>query len=401
MLKISGFTNRDLMDARIFANEREANREIESLESLGFLQVDGNYFCKLVLSKDEFEQRKTEIENEGFRAYLEDIYRTRDRVKTSGRERRKVKIIQENFAKFKELWENLNSKAVCRYKIDSQKLQQNIIATINQDEQIKKMELVKKTTTKAEEVRETEETPTSLGTIQGEDMSVQDFFHRMCQNTLLSLKTLLVVMENITLEKYSLVQMNPHFALQRISEICIAETHKLMVQGIGFEIVETQIKNTALTDDKGELLREIDLSQLGRDPYELKNEVVKQKSLFEDWIGVDSGIEETTAEENQDTNVEVFAKLPKIGIETPIGKYTPDFAFVIKNEQGKMLYLVIETKGYNSKEEIPQPEQNKISVGEKFCEALKKKNNGLNIHFRTKINRDELGDIILEIQNQS
>ena len=50
------------------------------------------------------------------------------------------------------------------------------------------MELVKKTTTKAEEVRETEETPTSLGTIQGEDMSVQDFFHRMCQNTLLSLK---------------------------------------------------------------------------------------------------------------------------------------------------------------------------------------------------------------------
>ena len=401
LLKIIGFTNKDLIDAGIFKNEREANPEIENLEKSGFLHVDGNYFCKLVLSKDEFEQRKTEIKNEGFRAYLEDIYRTRDRVKTSGRERRKVKIIQENFAKFKELWENLNSKAVCRYKIDSQKLQHNIIATINQDEQIKKMELVKKTTTKAEEVRETEETPTSLGTIQGEDMSVQDFFHRMCQNTLLSLKTLLVVMENITLEKYSLVQMNPHFALQRISEICIAETHKLMVQGIGFEIVETQIKNTALTDDKGELLREIDLSQLGRDPYELKNEVVKQKSLFEDWIGVDSGIEETTAEENQDTNVEVFAKLPKIGIETPIGKYTPDFAFVIKNEQGKMLYLVIETKGYNSKEEIPQPEQNKISVGEKFCEALKKKNNGLNIHFRTKINKEKLGNIILEIQNKS
>ena len=249
------------------------------------------------MSKEKQKKKQNEC---GFLAYLEDIYRTRDRVKTSGRERRKVKIIQENFAKFKELWENLNSKAVCRYKIDSQKLQQNIIATINQDEQIKKMELVKKTTTKAEEVRETEETPTSLGTIQGEDMSVQDFFHRMCQNTLLSLKTLLVVMENITLEKYNLVQMNPHFALQRISEICIAETHKLMVQGIGFEIVETQIKNTALTDDKGELLREIDLSQLGRDPYELKNEVVKQKSLFEDWIGVDSGIEETTAEENQD-----------------------------------------------------------------------------------------------------
>ena len=272
LLKISGFTNKDLIDARIFKNEREANPEIENLEKSGFLHVDGNYFCKLVLSKDEFEQRKTEIENEGFRAYLEDIYRTRDRVKTSGRERRKVKIIQENFAKFKELWENLNSKAVCRYKIDSQKLQQNIIATINQDEQIKKMELVKKTTTKAEEVRETEETPTSLGTIQGEDMSVQDFFHRMCQNTLLSLKTLLVVMENITLEKYSLVQMNPHFALQRISEICIAETHKLMVQGIGFEIVETQIKNTSLTDDKGELLRD-------RSFYELKNEVVKQKAF--------------------------------------------------------------------------------------------------------------------------
>ena len=67
--------------------------------------------------------------------------------------------------------------------------------------------------------------------------------------------------------------------------------------------------------------------------------MVKQKSLFED---------------------------PKIGIETPIGKYTPDFAFVIKNEQGKMLYLVIETKGYNSKEEIPPLEP----IG-KFCKHFK------------------------------
>ena len=78
-LKISGFTNKDLIDAGIFKNEREANPEIENLEKSGFLHVDGNYFCKLILSKDEFEQRKTEIKkNEGFLAYLEDIYRTRD-----------------------------------------------------------------------------------------------------------------------------------------------------------------------------------------------------------------------------------------------------------------------------------------------------------------------------------
>ena len=63
-----------------------------------------------------------------------------------------------------------------------------------------------------------------------------------------------------------------------------------------------------------------------------------------------------------------------------------------------MLYLVIETKGYNSKEEIPPPEQNKISVGEKFCEALKKKNNGLNIHFRTKINRESFVILFLRFK---
>ncbi len=401
LLKISGFTNRDLMDAGIFSNQREANKEIELLESLGFLQVDDNYSCELVLSKDEFEKKKTEIANEKFLAHLEAIYRTRDRVKISGRERRKVKINKQNFAKFKQLWENLNSKAVCRYTIDSQKLQQNIISAINQDKQIKKMELVNTTTTKAEEVRETEETSTTLGNIQGEDINVQDFFHRMCQNTLLSLKTLLFVMENIDLEKYRSVQSNPRFALHKISEICIAETHKLMVQGIGFEIVETQIKNTSLTDDKGEPMGEIDLSQLGEEGYKLKTEAASRKSIFENWIGTDSKIEKTTAEESNKTEIEVFAKLPKIGIETPIGKYTPDFAFVVRGNQGKMLYLVIETKGYDSKEEIPQLEQDKISVGEKFCEALREKNKYLNIHFKTKINREKLGDIISEIQKST
>ena len=403
-IRLNKFKNTDLIAAGIFTNEREANKEIVWLDSLGFIEANDNYSCELVLSKDEFQERKTKINNEKLLAYLENIYRVKDRVKISSRGKQKVKINKKNFAKFKELWENLNSKAVYRYKIDSKNLQQNIIKAINEDNQIKEIKLVKTTTTKAEEEQEAEEQTVILDGIQGDNMSIQDFFHRLCQNTLLSLKTLLVVMKNISTEKYSSVQKNPRFALQKISEICIAETHKLMVQGIGFEIVETKIKTTSITDENGVPLKEIDLSSLGIEDYRLKSKVVKDKSLFENYIAVDSEIEKTTTEESNIKDIEVFAKLPKIGIDTPIGKYTPDFAFVVQGEQNKefskKLYLVMETKGYESRNEIPQSQQNKISVGKKFCEALQKKNKDLNIHFKTKINRERLSDIILEIQRK-
>jgi type III restriction enzyme len=51
-------------------------------------------------------------------------------------------------------------------------------------------------------------------------------------------------------------------------------------------------------------------------------------------------------DESQVDSVTVFAKLPRIGLDTPLGKYNPDFGYAVHRQgDAKALYLVVETKG--------------------------------------------------------
>ena len=59
----------------------------------------------------------------------------------------------------------------------------------------------------------------------------------------------------------------------------------------------------------------------------------------------------------------------------------------------------METKGYDNTLDIPQDEKNKITAGEKFFEAVQQKYPAINIKFKTKINNEELAQIINEVLN--
>lgn len=97
-------------------------------------------------------------------------------------------------------------------------------------------------------------------------------------------------------------------------------------------------------------------------------------------------------------NITVFGKLPKVSIPTPHGKsYSLDFGYVIDDGNNSELYLVVETKGYDSFSEIGKTEQLKIKSAEKFFEQLKVLK-GVDISFQTKINSDELSQIISKMK---
>lgn len=72
-----------------------------------------------------------------------------------------------------------------------------------------------------------------------------------------------------------------------------------------------------------------------------------EKSLY-DLVVVDSqGVEKRFAEdlERQEV-VEVYTKLPRgFYINTPVGKYNPDWAIVFREGAVKHIYFVAETKG--------------------------------------------------------
>ncbi len=99
---------------------------------------------------------------------------------------------------------------------------------------------------------------------------------------------------------------------------------------------------------------------------------VHHKSLYSYVVYDSSSIERPYAVElDRSQEVKVFAKLPsKFKIDTPLGSYNPDWAYVEEDEDGKQrVYFVIETKGKQRGENRPT-EEAKISCAEKHFEAL-------------------------------
>lgn len=101
-------------------------------------------------------------------------------------------------------------------------------------------------------------------------------------------------------------------------------------------------------------------------------EPTHHKSLYSYVVYDSSSIEKPYAMElDRSEEVKVFAKLPsKFKIDTPLGSYNPDWAYVEEDEDGKQrVYFVIETKGKQRGENRPT-EEAKISCAEKHFEAL-------------------------------
>ena len=134
--------------------------------------------------------------------------------------------------------------------------------------------------------------------------------------------------------------------------------------------------------------------------HAIGNPQVQARSLYEgSAMPVDSQIERDTVDESHQARITVFAKLPKINIPTPAGRYNPDFGYAIAQDgKAQALYLVVETKGYDSHSDIPTKEKWKIDSARKFFTALQAlpdlKAHGVQIRFETKINHDSLAQLI-------
>ena len=90
----------------------------------------------------------------------------------------------------------------------------------------------------------------------------------------------------------------------------------------------------------------------------------------------------------------VYSKIPKNSIRIPLaggGTYSPDFAYVIKDDEGNTkLNLIVETKG---KDEIDlgKREAQKIKHAESFYSL---KNSKTTVVFKHQLKTDNIKDII-------
>jgi type III restriction enzyme len=94
-----------------------------------------------------------------------------------------------------------------------------------------------------------------------------------------------------------------------------------------------------------------------------------QKSIYE-YAVYDSEVEREFARRlDQRQDIKLFVKLPGwFEIDTPVGKYNPDWA--ILKEDGQTLYLVRKTKATRDFLQLRTSEADKIRCGQRHFEAL-------------------------------
>ena len=127
---------------------------------------------------------------------------------------------------------------------------------------------------------------------------------------------------------------------------------------------------------------------------------LKSKWIFEEVIEYDSNFELDIVEKDFDMpEIEIFGKLPRLQIQTPLGRYNPDFCYAIKSTEGNQVILVVEAKGYESSTAIPTDQKEKIDFAKKYFEALNKYYEGQNIKisFKERINKTQLAALINKI----
>ncbi|NHB52128.1 DEAD/DEAH box helicase family protein [Helicobacter pylori] len=381
----------------------------EKLEGLGFGERTDDENFKLTLNQNEFLEKALELENLKDETYL-DFEKLKDFLKNrlighfrvrnkNERKTEKIKINKENFKKFETLWAGLNHQTRIAYAIDSESLIDEIVKKINASFKVSSKKVSVATHKKVETMGNNAKTKT-FDRESACVWSLHEFISALSNKVKLSFKSVAKVLENIDENKFNEIKKNEQEGLKRLEELFLEIIYQNIEDKISYQMRETTIKNRkndAFYDEKGEIREFLDGS-LGANNYEIKNSSAREKCLYENFMQVDSEIEKDTIEESNDTKIIVFGKLPRVKI--PIGlnqTYSPDFGYVVENNDKKVL-LVVETKGVDKKSELRPEEERKISTAKKFFEALKKQ--GVNIEYQTKLSNDQLSALINEVLNR-
>ncbi|RKV29323.1 type III restriction-modification system endonuclease [Helicobacter pylori] len=381
----------------------------EKLEGLGFGEKTDDENFKLTLNQNEFLKKEPELENlknekyldfEKLKDFLKDRLVGNLRVRNKNeRKSEKIKINKENFKKFETLWAGLNHQVRIAYAMDSESLIDEIVKNINSSFKVKS-KIVSVTTHKKVETMGNNAKTEIFERESACVWSLHEFISALSNKVKLSFKSVAKVLENIDENKFNEIKKNEQEGLRRLEELFLEIIYQNIEDKISYQMHETTIKNRkndTFYDEKGEI-REFLNGSLGADKYEIKNPSAQEKCLYENFMQVDSEIEKDTIEESNDTKIIVFGKLPRVKI--PIGlnqTYSPDFGYVVENNDKKVL-LVVETKGVDKKSELRPEEERKISTAKKFFEALKKQ--GVNIEYKTKLSNDQLSALINEVLNR-
>lgn len=195
--------------------------------------------------------------------------------------------------------------------------------------------------------------------ITAEDCSIRyDLVGKIVEETQLTRKTIVNILQGIREDKFYQFKVNPEDFISKVSNLINEEKAAVIIEHIEYNKLEDVYNTDIFTD--------AELTDIKTKKY-----IETEKNLF-NYLVYDSDVEKKFAEELDSNNdVSVYVKLPKgFYINTPVGKYNPDWAIVFNEGEVKHIYFVAETKGSMSSLQLKSIEQAKIKCAAVHFEKI-------------------------------
>ncbi len=283
-------------------------------------------------------------------------------------------INYENFAKkeFKELWKKINRKSVYTVDFKTNELVKKSIDALNAHLRVSQvffkiesgeMERIESKSRLSEGTAFRKSSSSNRMAAAEANSGVKyDILGKFVQETGLTRRTLANILKGIDRNVFEQFAKNPEEFIAKAAKIINEQKATVIIEHITYNMLDETYDESIFTDHalKG---------KLGR------NAIAVDKSIFDN-IVYDSDNEERFVKKLDTSNeVAVYAKLPSgFYINTPVGKYNPDWAIAFKDGTVKHIYFVAETKGSLSTLSLRKAETLKIHCAREHFKAISSDN---------------------------
>lgn len=319
--------------------------------------------------------------------------------------KKKVFIKATHLQEFKNLWNAIHKNSFYVLEDLNENQETQLIRNIKKEIEDLNIEQILLTTIKAEfDIKKIGEqgaiTETLANTVSYKSkVDYLEFVRTISSSTNTAISFVVKVFNALNGDfKNKMICNNPAQAVKEISEIIKKNLIAMVKANITYDGIDGTGLPNVFKMEGGKMY--LDIGSTGKFQKDITSDFsLKTKWVFEDVIEYDSDFELEIVEQDPDIKeIEIFGKLPRLKIKTPLGDYNPDFCYAIKSTEGKKIFLIVEAKGYNTSTEIPANEKAKIDFAKKYFEVLKEyyKDKNINISFKERINKTQLATLILE-----
>lgn len=282
---------------------------------------------------------------------------------------------KSNFDKkeFQELWKCINMRTYYQVNFQSSELVEKAKKALNDNLKVSEVRIVVQSGS-LDDVRDIESLTAGTAMTAGSSRTIYvteafgevkyDLIGKLVSATGLTRKTIVEILKKIEPRTFELFKANPEEFIIKAGLIINDCKALSVIEHIEYKMLNDTFSTDIFTEN---MLR----GKLG------VNAIESAKSLY-DLVVLDSmGIEKKFAESlEHEEDVVVYTKLPSgFYINTPMGKYNPDWAVAFKEGSVKHVYFVAESKGNDLQtSQLRGSEEGKIECARRHFKAISDNN---------------------------